>query len=299
MRLAVLLTPPIATRWRSQLFAATIFTTVSVVNARRSHLRHHRAMESAAERFQRHLDSVTVQSAPRIELTSGRNAGDLASLAVLDSSFNPPTRAHLHVLAAAMKQLGLTHSLLLLAKQNADKQIVGANLVQRLEMMDRIAAAAEPAGTVLCGVTAHPLFVDKAVALRALCERPDARVVVLVGFDTWVRIIDPKYYAAGGLDAALRQIFDAVEVIVASREQTSTSDSIAPLSAQEQEKVVRELPDHVTRNRLHFLYNEPEMAPLSSSALRQAIAEGSRDTVRSMLPDCLRSYVDDAGLYLV
>ena len=32
--------------------------------------------------------------------------------------------------------------------------------------------------------------------LQALCA-PGARVHMLVGFDTWVRITDPKYYAEG------------------------------------------------------------------------------------------------------
>jgi len=185
--------------------------------------------------------------------------------------------------------------LLLLAKQNADKPVVGASLVQRLEMMSLIAAA-DPVGSIMCGVTAHPLFVDKSVALRALCG-PDARVVVLVGFDTWIRIVDPKYYVTGGLDDALRKIFDAVEVVVASRDPASASNQ-KTMTPQEQEQVVRELPEAVTRGRLHFLLNEPEMAPLSSSALRQAISTGEGSTVRAMLPTCLLAYVQEQGLYL-
>ena len=76
------------------------------------------------------------------------------------------------------------------------KPVVGASLVQRLETMEALAAAAEPAGSILCGVTAHPLVVDKAAALHA--RRDGVRIIVLVGFDTWVRIVEPKYYAPGG-----------------------------------------------------------------------------------------------------
>ena len=64
-------------------------------------------------------------------------------------------------------------------------------------MMEAMAAAESP-GAMLCGVTAHPLFVDKASALRALLpDRGDAtpeRIMMLVGYDTWIRIVDPKYY---------------------------------------------------------------------------------------------------------
>ena len=125
------------------------------------------AMEasSARLRLQQHLDAVDLASPPRIELTHG-TVNELSSLAVLDSSFNPPTRAHLHMLSVAKAKFGSARSLLLLAKQNADKPVVGASLVQRLEMMECIAGAAQPAASMLCGVTAHPLFVDKAVALR-------------------------------------------------------------------------------------------------------------------------------------
>jgi nicotinamide-nucleotide adenylyltransferase len=252
---------------------------------------------SSSQRFQRYLDLVDVASAPRVELTHGSvEPLGLSSLLVLDSSFNPPTRAHMHLLSAAARRLGTSRALLLLAKQNADKPIVGANLCQRLEMMAEVATASEPPDSVLCGVTAHPLFVDKTVALQSLCGT-DARVVVLVGFDTWVRIIDPKYYAPGGLDSVLRQIFNTVEVVVASRESTSVNNLDAEMTIESQEALVRELPEEITQGRLHFLRNEPGMAELSSSALRKAIDSGDTEAVCKMLPDCLHDLVEREGLY--
>ena len=52
-------------------------------------------------------------------------------------------------------------------------------------MMEMIAAA-DPLSTMQCGVTAHPLFIDKATALQSLYGE-GTRVYVLVGYDTWVR----------------------------------------------------------------------------------------------------------------
>ena len=186
----------------------------------------------------------------------------------------------------------------MLGKPNADKAVVGASLTQRLEMMETIATAAESPGSILCGVTAHPLFIDKATALQALCGR-GARVVVLVGFDTWVRIIDPKYYGGPeGLDAALRTIFSAVEVAVACREPSSVSNLAAEMSLEAQEHAVRALSDEVTKGRLHVItFDESRMAGVSSSGLRKAVAEGDGTTVRALLPECLLAYVEQQGLY--
>lgn len=187
-------------------------------------------------------------------------------------------------------------TLLLLAKQNADKPVVGASLVQRLQMM-RLLAQADASGVRHAGVTAHPLFVDKAVAMRRLCgER--ARVYLLVGYDTWVRIIDPKYYPAGGLDAALGTIFATVDVVVASRDASGAASLASGPTEGQQEELVAALPHSVTGGRLHFLRNDAAMAPLSSSAVRRAVAAGDLGAAREMVPDSLHAYVERRGLYV-
>ena len=107
----------------------------------------------------------------------------------------PAALASLPPLPAPPRMRRAARALLLLAKQNADKAVVGASLVQRLQMMGMLANA-DDSGRTCCGLTAHPLFVDKAAALQALCA-PGARVHMLVGFDTWIRITDPKYYGEG------------------------------------------------------------------------------------------------------
>ena len=118
-------------------------------------------------RLQRALDAVDPSGPPQVHLTfpsqlAGSQGGrsELASLMVLDSSFNPPTRAHMHLLTSSMQRFGCAaaaaklprqavgrarvtttaaspahyslhgvrrtaRALLLLAKQNADKAVVG------------------------------------------------------------------------------------------------------------------------------------------------------------------------------
>ena len=146
----------------------------------RRHLpsRHLRHMAVASEetdrlRLERHLDAVDLSAPPRVELTYGPDDvhKSAESVGVLDSSFNPPTRAHMHLLTCAARRFGcaarrrsgrlqfavrlvppgpelgcrprrrMKTTLLLLAKQNADKPVVGASLVQRLQMMELLARA--------------------------------------------------------------------------------------------------------------------------------------------------------------
>lgn len=59
-------------------------------------------------------------------------------IAVLDSSFNPPTKAHYQLLKAASR-VGCDAVLLLLATNNVDKGQTGASAVERLEMMEAMA----------------------------------------------------------------------------------------------------------------------------------------------------------------
>mmetsp|Transcript_72458 Transcript_72458/g.216203 ORF Transcript_72458/g.216203 Transcript_72458/m.216203 type:complete len:259 (-) Transcript_72458:36-812(-) len=244
------------------------------------------------------LDGLDPQAAPRVRITFPAAGAVPApgSLAVLDSSFNPPTRAHVHLLEAAAERFGLERKMLLLAKVNADKALQGATLPQRLQMM-QLLAQADAAGATLCGVTGHPLFVDKAAGLEALCGR-EARVLLLVGFDTWVRITDPKYYAEGQLPQVLERIFRAVEVAVASRDPASASATEgSPLTVEEQEAAVASTPAELSRGRLHFLRNDEAMSSLSSSTVRKALVAEDAGTARSIVPECLHGYIEENHLY--
>eukprot|EP00929_Paragymnodinium_shiwhaense_P028999 TRINITY_DN16717_c0_g1_i5.p2 TRINITY_DN16717_c0_g1~~TRINITY_DN16717_c0_g1_i5.p2 ORF type:complete len:138 (+),score=24.64 TRINITY_DN16717_c0_g1_i5:185-598(+) len=94
-------------------------------------------------------------------------------IAVLDSSFNPPTRAHdrLLKLTEAAPGVGpIDLRVLMVAKANVDKKIVGAQLPERLAMMQRMAQeppSPPPAATgrsqqTALAVSSFARFVDKA-----------------------------------------------------------------------------------------------------------------------------------------
>ena len=107
------------------------------------------------ERFERALSSVDIAVEPRVQLVPPAVGGGEwplpldESVAVLDSSFNPPTCAHVHLLRSAAARFGVRRRMLLLAKQNADKPVVGASLPHRLQMMELLARE-EVEGSTVC-----------------------------------------------------------------------------------------------------------------------------------------------------
>ncbi|KAJ5502231.1 Cytidylyltransferase [Penicillium fimorum] len=144
------------------------------------------------------------------------HSAESETLYVLDSSFNPPTRAHLRIASTALLENPKPRPrlLLLLATQNADKPAKPASFEDRLVMMELFARdlrthlASSPAfsGSGLThgietlplidiGVTKKPYFVDKAAAIEASDSYPVAlEQVHLTGYDTLIRIFDSKYY---------------------------------------------------------------------------------------------------------
>jgi nicotinamide-nucleotide adenylyltransferase len=134
------------------------------------------------------------------------------TLCVLDSSFNPPTLAHLKMSSSALEESPGPSSrlLLLLATQNADKPSQPALFEDRLVMMtllaedlrtylrSRLAISGLDNGNVPridIGVTKKPYFVDKAAAIEESgVYTSSLEQVHLAGFDTLIRIFNPKYY---------------------------------------------------------------------------------------------------------
>lgn len=140
------------------------------------------------------------------------------TLYVLDSSFNPPTRAHLRIAETAIlhdekaKVEPMKRLLLLLATENADKAPKPASYEQRLTMMaifaeDLVHSVQEqvsdkPKGfdtlIVEVGVIKSPLYLDKASVLDQSGQYGEVKAgpeqVHLTGFDSLIRLFDSKYY---------------------------------------------------------------------------------------------------------
>ncbi|KAI0130732.1 Nucleotidylyl transferase [Daldinia grandis] len=189
------------------------------------------------------------------------------SLLILDSSFNPPTLAHQRMALSALSDHGspsgdstyTSRVLLLLAINNADKAPKPAAFPQRLAMMyifaqDLLRSTAtattttttttttetrrtnHPCGGVDVAVTTEPYFHAKASAIatsgfyRGAGEPPPSNApeqVFLTGFDTLIRIFDPKYYPAGAMAGSLDPFFARSRLRVTMRTDAEWGDAAA------------------------------------------------------------------------
>ncbi|KAL0579593.1 hypothetical protein V5O48_002431 [Marasmius crinis-equi] len=195
----------------------------------------------------------------------------LLEISVLDSSFNPPTAAHLGLLNARRPRYNSIDTsgrdydakLLLLSVRNADKQLksTDATYTQRLEMMMKLAEEVTAQGkdekehseheNVAVAIIDEPTFVGKSSLLqRFLRERTSSqtefRLTFLLGFDTLERFFAPRYYTNGPPSddkEALSKMYSALEgffapnrdgsrIVCARRSPSSYPQSIPPPNAE-------------------------------------------------------------------
>jgi nicotinic acid mononucleotide adenylyltransferase len=108
---------------------------------------------------------------------------------LLSGSYNPVHDGHRALLAAALASTGQP-GYYELSVVNADKPALPyTTILHRSQQF---------VGEPRLVLTRAPRFIDKAALF------PDSTFVL--GYDTAVRLLDPKYYGAGGVDAALQDI---------------------------------------------------------------------------------------------
>ncbi|KAI1652331.1 Nucleotidylyl transferase [Daldinia loculata] len=173
------------------------------------------------------------------------------SLLILDSSFNPPTLAHQRMVLSALSEHGQPSNdstyksrvLLLLAINNADKAPKPAAFPQRLAMMYIFAqdvlrsTATETSQNNKCdgvdiAVTTEPYFHAKANAIAASDfyhgrESNATEQIFLTGFDTLIRIFNPKYYPNGSMAKSLDPFFAHAKLRVTMRTDAEWGDAAA------------------------------------------------------------------------
>ena len=155
------------------------------------------------------IDSLDPDGPPRMELLLKAERGLFqrpGRLGVFSSSFNPPTTAHVMMVEKAKGTYALDEVLLLLSKRNVDKPLFGALLEDRLSMVIRFAVHYP---TLSVGAVTHALLLDQTEALHSWYPH-GTEVFWIVGFDTFLRVFDPKYYTDP--DDELRRLFDSVRL---------------------------------------------------------------------------------------
>ncbi|KAI0044162.1 Nucleotidylyl transferase [Auriscalpium vulgare] len=243
-------------------------------------------------------------------------------ISVLDSSFNPPTLAHL-ALAAAPPPTSATSSpyvarLLLLSVRNADKQLKAGDAVyaQRMHMMVLLAAELEDAlgsaVNVAVAIIDEPTFVGKSAALLnflhgRLAEMdsgeteagrtlPGVQLAFLQGFDTIERLLAPRYYGSEGkMHAALSKFFsrdgDDSSVVYARR-----SASLPDPREQHERTVLEPAEEYLRSGKIALIDIDEEVQRFSSTEARAKAKTGDGSWTR-VVPKRIAEYIVEQGLY--
>ncbi|KAJ6103884.1 hypothetical protein N7486_004106 [Penicillium sp. IBT 16267x] len=235
-------------------------------------------------------------------------------LYVLDSSFNPPTRAHLRIASSALLERldPSSRLLLLLATQNADKPSKPALFEDRLAMMELFAhdlrshlatSTASPGNTpslenipvIDIGVTKKPYFTDKASAIEASGAYPTPlEQVHLTGYDTLIRIFNPKYYPPEHTLAPLAPLFSQHRLRVTVR----PSDEWGTVDEQEAFLLALARGDRESEGgrrewaqRIQLVEGRKAgQQPVSSTRAREAIQSAS-DDLEWLVPENVRQFL--------
>jgi nicotinamide-nucleotide adenylyltransferase len=170
-------------------------------------------LETALKSFQASDSKFRIVQSINPSSTSTRPSPK--TLFILDSSFNPPSRAHLALATCALQASSTKQHqppfrlLLLFSTNNADKAPAAASFPQRLALMtifaqDLLRHLQSTAGdeeyslpAVDICLTTAPYYTDKSLAIsqQAIEHYPDSpRHVHLLGFDTITRFFAAKYY---------------------------------------------------------------------------------------------------------
>lgn len=206
-------------------------------------------------------------------------AGFGGRVAILPSAFNPPTEAHLRLIDLALEEDNVAAAGALLSTRNVDKGIYGAGLAHRIRMLLALRHRREDVA-VLASNAAR--ISDQAEALRD--AHPDTGFDFVVGYDTLVRVFDPRYY--DDMARELDRFFQHHRLFAANRDATSVDAVRRYLESP----AARDFAQRIVVKEL-----EPESATRSSTAARTAVNQGG---LPEGVPPEVESYIVEHGLYL-
>ena len=201
-------------------------------------------------------------------------------LGIFSGSFNPLTVAHIRMIEAAQKEYDLDEILLILARANVDKGVFGLSLADRLLMLKLYAANRKDFSVAACS---HGKFIEKIEALKPVYPA-GIHFSFIVGYDTFIRLFDPKYYT--DLHGALEALFDQCRFIVANRQDYDA----------EAVRQVMEVPDYHRYAGCIDLIELPDFyAEISSTDIRSQIQAGN--SVDHLVPSEVQGFLKAVQAY--
>ncbi|MCJ1403485.1 hypothetical protein MMC11_006708 [Xylographa trunciseda] len=245
-------------------------------------------------------------------------------LYVLDSSFNPPTTAHLRIATSALDGTDSSSSskrlVLLLAIQNADKAPKPASFEHRLVMMTIFAedllrslptkSTKDGSVAVDIAITKYPYFIDKSRAITSSgiyqpdpSKSGDAPIeqVHLVGFDTFIRLLNSKYYPPSHTLAPLQDMFEHHRLRVTYRgddDWGGREEQDAYLQDLKDGKREHEGGEREWADRIQMVEGKKAgERVVSSTKARKAAQDGDEESLRDLCTAGVADYVHQENLY--
>lgn len=213
------------------------------------------------------LDPAAPSRATIIEAAQA-SGQETAVIGILAGSFDPLTNAHVALARAARDAGGCDAVYLALSRHTVDKEARVRPTDAARALLLRLVARRERGLGVLA--FNRGLYADQAVAARATFPRAGA-IRFVVGFDKARQIFDPRYYT--DRDAALRQLFARVTLLVAPREAEGADALDALLDRPENQPF---------RDAVQPLPLDPAWAEDSATRVRQAARAGR--SVAALVP---------------
>ena len=237
-------------------------------------------------------------------------------ICILDSSFNPPHLGHMQLARDSLAQVYRKDEkdenkvlLLLLSVKNADKiNPQPASFRERLDMMCLMANHMYDTYNinVSVGLTKHAKFVDKSSCVRRYIKEKDLllskaldhlNLTFLVGFDTLIRIFNPKYYLPFKVSQALAEFMKTTDIFCLSRSDEDNSFSEQAKYVMDIEKGNHEDIPADWASRIFFeLKDKDETSTISSSSVRKDAKINGQDWEKSVIPEIV-TYIKEHTPY--
>ncbi|UCE19302.1 MAG: FAD-dependent oxidoreductase [Gemmatimonadota bacterium] len=203
-----------------------------------------------------------------------------AKLGVFPSSFNPLTVSHVELIERAISDFAMDEVLLVLDKKTLDKEVFGATLEDRLLMLFSFC---QDKPYISLGLSNRGLFVDKVTALRELYP-PKTDIHFIVGYDTIIRVLDPKYY--DDREASLEKLFSECSFLAANRGGESVEDISDLFEKDENRKYA---------DRVKTFVISDFLASVSSTQIRDLVTKGK--SITDFVPIEIEEFISETGLY--
>ncbi len=211
------------------------------------------------------VSETSPRDEPRAEVVAGHTTlAQARRIGLLPGSFNPLTLAHIALAETARRSAKLDVVAWAIAARTVDKEdVLRATIPDRLAQLAAYTHVAAEDAVLMFN---RGLYVEQADALRALVGRA-VQVVIVVGFDKVVQILDPRYYT--DRDAALDELFSRAALLVAPRLDEDAA-ALTQLLARPENAAYA---SHITYLDLPHRYRQD-----SSTEVREALRDDNRDT---------------------